>query len=192
MFTLQITCREVREGKHPLFALHRPRKESIFTKPIKVLGVITGDRISVAIDRQRRYATDGLYLFSLEDGDIVNYVVSILNSRLFVFLYRLLSLESGRVLAQVKPAILDTLPIRTIDGSDRPNKTRYDKMVSLVEHMLDLHKQLAAAKAPDDKTRLQRQIDATDRLIDQLVYDLYGLTEGEVEMVEEATKGTEK
>ncbi|MBI2884017.1 MAG: hypothetical protein HYY11_08960 [Candidatus Methylomirabilis oxyfera] len=30
------------------------------------------------------------------------------------------------------------------------------------------------------------------RLIDQLVYDLYGLTNEEVEMVEEATKGTEK
>jgi hypothetical protein len=58
--------------------------------------------------------------------------------------------------------------------------------------MLDLHKQLAAAKTPDDRTRLMRQIDATDRLIDHLVYELYGLTKEEVEMVEEATKGTEK
>lgn len=41
-----------------------------------------------------------------------------------------------------------------------------------------------------DKSRLQRRIDATDRLIDQLVYNLYGLTDEEVEMVKEATKGT--
>jgi hypothetical protein len=34
---------------------------------------------------------------------------------------------------------------------------------------------------------LQRQIDATDRQIDRLVYDLYGLTEDEVKIVEEAT-----
>jgi hypothetical protein len=61
-------------------------------------------------------------------------------------------------------------------------------MVSLVERMLDLHKRLAQAKSPDDKTRLQRQIDATDREIDRLVYDLYGLTEEEIMIVEGTTK----
>jgi predicted nucleic acid-binding Zn-ribbon protein len=60
-------------------------------------------------------------------------------------------------------------------------------MVMLVEQILDLHKRLKAAKTPDDKTRLQRQIDATDKQIDQLVYELYGLTEEEIEIVEEAT-----
>jgi hypothetical protein len=57
-------------------------------------------------------------------------------------------------------------------------------MVALVERMLDLHKRLAKAKAPDDKTKLQRRIDATDREIDRLVYDLYGLTEEEIGIVE--------
>ena len=35
----------------------------------------------------------------------------------------------------------------------------------------------SAASNPEWKTRLQREIEATDRQIDQLVYDLYGLTE---------------
>ncbi|MHB8846309.1 MAG: hypothetical protein ACYC7L_16365 [Nitrospirota bacterium] len=35
-----------------------------------------------------------------------------------------------------------------------------------------------------EKTALQRQIDATDRQIDQLVYELYGLTEDEIKIVE--------
>jgi hypothetical protein len=50
--------------------------------------------------------------------------------------------------------------------------------------MLDLHRQLAAAKTPDERTRLERQIAATDRRIDGLVYDLYGLTETEIKIVE--------
>ncbi len=41
------------------------------------------------------------------------------------------------------------------------------------------HKELAAAKTPTDKTAIQRQIDATDRQIDNLVYELYGLTDEE-------------
>jgi len=60
-------------------------------------------------------------------------------------------------------------------------------MVSLVQTMLDLHKQLASAKTAHDKTVLQRQIDAMDRQIDQLVYELYGLTDDEIRIVEEAT-----
>lgn len=36
----------------------------------------------------------------------------------------------------------------------------------------------------------QRQIDATDRRIDQLVYELYGLTEEEIRMVAEGAGGS--
>ncbi len=54
--------------------------------------------------------------------------------------------------------------------------------------MLSLHKQLDAAKTPADKPAIQRQIDATDRRIDEFVYELYGLTEEEIGIVEEATQ----
>jgi len=50
--------------------------------------------------------------------------------------------------------------------------------------MLDLHKQLAAAKTPHGRTAIQRQIDATDRRIDELVYELYGLRDEEIAIVE--------
>ena len=54
--------------------------------------------------------------------------------------------------------------------------------------MLDRHKRLAVAKTPTDKTAIQRQIEATDRQIDQLVYELYGLTVDEIKIVEEAMR----
>jgi hypothetical protein len=61
-------------------------------------------------------------------------------------------------------------------------------MADLVEQMLSLRKQLAAVKTPDDKTRLQRQIDATDHQIDLLVYELYGLGEKEILIVQAEAK----
>ena len=59
-------------------------------------------------------------------------------------------------------------------------------MVSLVEHMLDLHQKLAAEQAPHVKTVLHAtpQAEATDREIDRLVYELYGLTDEEIKVVE--------
>jgi len=52
--------------------------------------------------------------------------------------------------------------------------------------MLDLHKQLPKAKTPHEQESLQRQIAATDRQIDALVYELYGLTEDEIRVLEGA------
>ncbi|HHT9138238.1 MAG TPA: hypothetical protein ACFYEK_13480 [Candidatus Wunengus sp. YC60] len=60
-------------------------------------------------------------------------------------------------------------------------------MVALVDQMLELHKQSASAKTDHNKIVIHRQIDATDRQIDQLVYELYGLTEEEIKIVEEGS-----
>jgi hypothetical protein len=54
--------------------------------------------------------------------------------------------------------------------------------------MHTLRDKLLAAKNPNAKTVIQRQIDATDRQIDQFVYELYDLTDDEIRLVEEATQ----
>jgi hypothetical protein len=77
-------------------------------------------------------------------------------------------------------------------------------MVTLVEQMLAFHKQKADVKTDHEKTLTKRQIEvtderirimkkvmsaiATDRQIDALVYELYGLTEEEIRIVEGVVK----
>ena len=79
---------------------------------------------------------------------------------------------------------IEQLPIRTIDFADPTDAARHAHMVALVERMLDLHARLAAAKSPPEQQMLRTQIDATDRQIDRLVYELYGLSEEEIRLVE--------
>ena len=55
------------------------------------------------------------------------------------------------------------LPIRPINFADETDVARHDRMVALVEAMLDLHRKLATAVTDQEKTVLQRQIVATDR-----------------------------
>jgi hypothetical protein len=61
-------------------------------------------------------------------------------------------------------------------------------MVSLVEDMLDLHLRLSESKTGHEKPLLSRQVEATDRQIDGLVYELYGLSEEEIAIVEDAAR----
>ena len=60
---------------------------------------------------------------------------------------------------------------------------QHDKLVALVESMLELQKKHHEAKMERDKELYERQIKVVDEQIDKLVYDLYGLTE-EIEVVE--------
>ena len=78
--------------------------------------------------------------------------------------------------ARVPPSSDPTSASRTIDPAD----------VALVEQMLDLNRRLAEAKAAHEKEVLAGMIDATDRRIDRLVYELYGLMEEEIAVVEGA------
>ena len=57
-------------------------------------------------------------------------------------------------------------------------------MIALVTQMLDLNKKLQDARLEQEKTMLSRQIEATDASIDKLVYELYGLTDEGIKIVE--------
>jgi predicted nucleic acid-binding Zn-ribbon protein len=61
-------------------------------------------------------------------------------------------------------------------------------MVELVEAMLRLHKDLEEVKTQHEREAIERQIAAADEQIDHLVYELYGLTDEEIKIVEEATR----
>ena len=55
-------------------------------------------------------------------------------------------------------------------------------MVSLVERMLALHKQ--SPRMPQEQAVAKREIESTDKRIDRIVYELYGLSEEEIRIVE--------
>jgi hypothetical protein len=59
-----------------------------------------------------------------------------------------------------------------------------DNIRKLVEQMLELYKQSAMVRSPLDKERVGREIESTDKSIDRLVYELYGLTDEEIIIVE--------
>jgi hypothetical protein len=60
----------------------------------------------------------------------------------------------------------------------------HDKLVALVNNMLELQKKYHKARMERDKELYERQITIIDAQIDRLVYDLYGLTEEEIGIVE--------
>lgn len=114
------------------------------------------------------------------------YVLGLLNSKLLFWqLRRLSNLFRGGWITCTKQ-YFGELPIRMLDFRNLSDKDHHDEIVTLVDQMLALHQQHAAARTPQEQTALLRQIAAADVHIDRLVYELYGLTDEEIRLVEEA------
>jgi len=158
-------------------------KEAKYDEP-KLLMRQTGDSLIVAYDGDGYLCLNNVHVINLRDDSYdYRYLLALLNSSAMNMYYHLISLEFGRVMAQTDIETIEKLPIPIIDFDDQAHIARHDKIVSLVEQMLALHKELQSA---DEVTRanLERQIAKTDAEIDALVYELYGLTEEEIAIVE--------
>jgi len=117
-------------------------------------------------------------------GFSVLYLLGLLNSKLMSACIRANSTPFRGGYLALNRQYIARLPIRTIDPADSRDKAAHDRMAALVDSMLGLHRQLAAADSAAQKAIIQRQIDATDAEIDRLVYDLYGLTAEEIAVVQ--------
>ena len=144
---------------------------------IKIIGTIPDEQIAMNcvildtvnqltnVSRMSRH-----YLLGLLHSDLINWYV-----------YRFIFGKAIRTMHFDKP-VTNRIPIRTIDFDNPADVAMHDNMVELVERMLDLHKQVGLTVV--QRGMIEAQIEATDREIDALVYQLYDLTDDEVRVVE--------
>ncbi len=146
----------------------------------KVIVARMGKKLMASYDAGGLYVKDAMLLLPKDNArHSLKYLLALINSRLLGYFYQ----EFFITIDVLKNAILD-LPIRQIDFKKPADKTRHDNIVSLVEQILSAKKQLAAAQSDKDKDFYQDKCASLDRQIDALVYELYGLTEEEIQLVE--------
>jgi len=118
----------------------------------------------------------------------VKYLCGLLNSKLLSFLYPYCS---NKIITESFPRIsvgdLKKLPIKAIAHGIKEEKILHDKIVKLVDTILLQNQKIINVKTPQENIALQRQIEAVDKKIDQIVYKLYDLTAEEIKIVEESS-----
>jgi methylase of polypeptide subunit release factors len=113
------------------------------------------------------------------------YLLGILNSRFIGWYFRKkFQINAEDTFPQIMIRDILQLPVHPINFTKPEEKKIHDELVALADKMLELHKQFSKASFDSEKEPIQRQITATDKKIDALVYELYGLTEEEIKIVE--------
>ncbi len=143
----------------------------------KILVRQTGDRLVAALDREGYYHLNNIHSFSdkkLKKGHsqkktIMNglapleFFTALMNSDLFLYLYRLRTREAGRALAQIDIETLEAMPVPDLE-SETPKK-----LVQRIVH-------LARSDERKQKTHLSE--------INRLIYEAYKLSEANINHIE--------
>lgn len=111
------------------------------------------------------------------------YVTALLNSKLLDFYLKKISTPFRSGFYAYNRQYIEQIPIRLIDFNNPAEKKLHDDLVALVDVILALHQQLQQAVGAE-REQLQHQIEKTDREIDERVYNLYGITDAELVLVE--------
>ena len=115
--------------------------------------------------------------------------LGIVNSKLLSYLFRNCLITNPVTYPYSQHYDLEKLPIRQIDFKSPTDNKPYRELVTLVERMLQLNEQIALidTSACAERDELLREIEHCDAEIDRRVYELYGITEEERQIIETST-----
>ena len=166
--------------------LDAPRKPEIFNANEKIVvqeirNISLTRRIVATLDTEKTICLQSTNVINLKKDMKIGilYILGILNSSAVNYYFRCNC--SGNNHIPSNQLLRIPIPVS-------PNKEVQKEFVGLVQTILNLNSQLQKSTSDSLKNNISRQIDATDRKIDQLVYELYGLTKEEIEVVEKSNE----
>ncbi|MCX6994075.1 MAG: N-6 DNA methylase [Kiritimatiellaeota bacterium] len=138
-------------------------------------------RLVATLDTELHYNAHNLANIIHKAGSdySLRFVLGVFNSKLINYWYR-----AHFPNVNINPSDFRQIPLPRLDFKNPADRARHDRLVELVDKMLTLVPKLRAAKGERERETLQNAVQATDQQIDRLVYELYGLTEEEIKIVE--------
>ena len=158
--------------------LAAPRDPKIFQAKEKIIVRQTGDSIIATIIGENIICRKNLHILI---SDTINhkFILGVLNSKLTNFYYSQINPEKGEALAEVKKNHVEQLPF-----PKKFSQESHDLIISSVDQLLQLNKDLQAETLESKKEQIKRKIDHYEDKINELVYKLYDLTEEEIRVIE--------
>ena len=132
------------------------------------------------------YTLNTVYnIYSNKENNLnLYFILGIINSKVSKYFWIKKNSDEKNLFPKIKKEAILSIPIPIIDLTKKSDKEIHDKLVNLVDNMIEINKKLHSEKNPDVVTMLRRQVGAIDGEIDRLVYGLYQLTEEDIKVVE--------
>ena len=156
----------------------RPMHKELYIHP-KIWCSYRAKRNEFVLDETGEYIglTNTVAVFGTNKNISLKYILGLLNSKLLNYRHKTFAKQTGNGVFEYVPNVIEKFPIPNISLEEQAI------FIDIVNQMLTAQNEFHAAKE-SDKAMLKQKIDAIDAQIDALVYELYGLTEEEIKVVE--------
>lgn len=168
----------IKYGKNLMY----PSDESLITSR-KILLRQTSDVLRACLDENKYYPQNSIFIIHSDVVDL-KYLVGLLNSKLFQFLYKLGNPQQGKIFAEIKPSVIKSFPIKTLDNLSGEHIKHYNDVTQIVDNIIEINKKRLSAKSESDKSNYSKQFDLLNNSIDMIIYKLYNLTDEEIKLIE--------
>jgi type I restriction-modification system DNA methylase subunit len=163
------------------WSLVHPISPKYFEQP-KIITPNLSKHNNFTLDLSNAYIEHDCYIVTLKNKDIdhYKYVLGLLNSKVVEFFMRNSSPMFSGGYYKYHTQYIEHIPVIEAEPDAR------SRLISLVERILLLNQQLSkfSDKKTNESAKIELEIKKTDSEIDNLVYELYGLTDREIEIVE--------
>jgi hypothetical protein len=171
-------------------SLAEPKPERYFTGPRLLLRELISRQFrlqAMRVDEDFVTNKSMQSLLAVDGTSSLNFILGCINSKLmsWYFLHRS-NIAQRDDFPKIVLKETRNLPVPLVDPTS--GRQKRDKLCEFVSNMLELQEQAKNSKTEHQRSVLDCQIEAADQQIDKLVYDLYGLTEGEIAIVESAVE----
>lgn len=182
-FLTELRVRYKTNPKH-WYGFHRPRNMKLLEQK-KIITSHAAKKPSFSLVEEKFYYNQNIYGITLKGSNYnLKYLLALLNSNICNFFIRNSSTVIKGGFYLYKTDYLLPFPLPKLDLNNNKEKQIYNKIVLLVEQMLEEQKKFHSAKTENDKKMYQKKIELIDKQIDNLVYELYSLTDKEIKIVE--------
>jgi type I restriction-modification system DNA methylase subunit len=175
-----ITKEYIKYGKW----LAEPREPMFFEGERIYSRKILGQKLLLTIENGNSVADQQVYITKPLTTDIkVEYLAGIMGSNLMAFFIRKYYNEVNDAFPQIKVGQLKALPIKKINPKNNNEVEKSNLIIQLIQLLFNTNKELQLSKLPDKIEQLKTKIDHTEKRINQLVYELYDLTDEEITII---------
>lgn len=112
------------------------------------------------------------------------FILAIINSKLISwYSYRFIFGLAIRTVQFDNPTT-SRIPMPVVDLSNSSHKEVHDKIVVLVDNIIELNKKVNTEKNPNSLNMINRQISACEKQLDNLIFSIYNLNDDEKRIIE--------
>ncbi|MBM2815679.1 MAG: Type site-specific deoxyribonuclease [Ignavibacteria bacterium] len=185
----QLKKRDRGNLSYPWYAFARNQNLTKFNHP-KIMTTVLSGHNSFTIDIEGKFyfvggGNAGVYGIQLKDKSEYLYILGLLNSKPLNWYHSKIALRCYQTAYSYGKRFIEKLPVPDPKKFNAEEKRKHEQIIALVESILSFNMKLnKTGISSHERAVLKRQLDTTDKQIDGLIYELFGLNDEEIIIIE--------